>query len=47
MLYKSGLNAAAYEIPLYLGYNFMSRRSLNALPCISLCKMKHFLVGPF
>jgi len=38
--------AYMYEIPLYLDYLFMRRRALNVFPYISLCKMKHPLVGP-
>lgn len=46
-LYTPCSKDAADEIYLYLDYQFMRRRFLNALPCIGLCKMKRFLVGHF
>jgi len=46
-VYKPCLKDAAYEFLLYLDYWFMRRRAFNAFPYITLCKMKHPLVGPF
>jgi len=43
-LCKQCLKDAAYGIPLHLDYWFM-RRALNVFPYISLCKMRHPLVG--
>jgi len=45
-LYIPYLEDAACEILLYLDYWFTGRRALNALPYISLLKMKRPIVGP-
>jgi len=45
--YKPCLKDAVYKLHLHLDYWFMRRRGLHVFNCISLCKMKRSLVGPF